>query len=64
MDLVTEVARIPRPGETVRGESLRYYPGGKGANQAVAAARLGATVAFFGKVGRDPFGDRLVDGLR
>jgi len=64
MDLVTEVARIPLPGETVRGESLRYYPGGKGANQAVAAARLGATVAFFGKVGRDPFGDRLVDGMR
>ncbi len=64
MDLVTEVARIPRPGETVAGESLRYYPGGKGANQAVAAARLGAAVAFFGKVGRDPFGDRLVEGLR
>jgi ribokinase len=64
MDLVTEVARIPRPGETVAGESLRYYPGGKGANQAVAAARLGAAVAFFGKVGRDPFGDRLIEGLR
>lgn len=64
MDLVTEVARIPRPGETVAGESLRYYPGGKGANQAIAAARLGSAVAFFGKVGRDPFGDRLIQGLR
>lgn len=64
MDLVTEVSRIPRPGETVSGESLRFYPGGKGANQAVAAARLGASVAFFGKVGRDPFGDRLIEGLR
>jgi ribokinase len=64
MDIVTEVARIPRPGETVLGRSLHYYPGGKGANQAVAAARLGATVAFFGKVGHDAFGDQLVQGLR
>jgi ribokinase len=43
---------------------MRHYLGGKGANQAVAAARLGASVSFFGKVGRDPFGERLLEGLR
>jgi ribokinase len=64
MDIVAEVARMPRPGETVAGRALREYPGGKGANQAVAAARLGASVSFFGKVGRDPFGERLLEGLR
>ena len=64
MDVVTEVSRIPRPGETVAGKSMRHYLGGKGANQAVAAARLGAPVFFFGKVGRDPFGERLLEGLR
>jgi len=64
MDVVTEVSRIPRPGETVAGKSMRHYLGGKGANQAVAAARLGASVSFFGKVGRDPFGERLLEGLR
>jgi ribokinase len=64
MDVVTEVTRIPRPGETVAGKSMCHYLGGKGANQAVAAARLGASVSFFGKVGRDPFGERLLEGLR
>jgi ribokinase len=64
IDVVTEVTRIPRPGETVAGKSMRHYLGGKGANQAVAAARLGASVSFFGKVGRDPFGERLLEGLR
>jgi len=64
IDVVTEVSRIPRPGETVAGKSMRHYLGGKGANQAVAAARLGASVSFFGKVGRDPFGERLLEGLR
>jgi ribokinase len=64
MDVVTEVSRIPRPGETVAGKRMRHYLGGKGANQAVAAARLGASVSFFGKVGRDPFGERLLEGLR
>jgi ribokinase len=64
MDVVTEVSRIPRPGETVAGKSMRHYLGGKGANQAVAAARLGAFVSFFGRVGRDPFGERLLEGLR
>jgi ribokinase len=63
MDVVTEVARIPGPGETVLGKSVRRYPGGKGANQAVAAARLGESVAFFGKVGVDAFGDELLASL-
>ena len=64
MDVVTEVPRIPGPGETVLGTSARRYPGGKGANQAVAAARLGETVAFFGKVGTDVFGEELLAELR
>ncbi len=64
MDVVTEVTRIPRPGETVPGKRMCYYPGGKGANQAVAAARLGASVSFLGMVGGDSFGERLLDGLR
>jgi len=64
MDVVTEVPRIPRPGETVLGRTVRRYPGGKGANQAVAAARLGGSVAFFGKVGADVFGEELLTELR
>ncbi|MCK5586990.1 ribokinase, partial [Candidatus Bipolaricaulota bacterium] len=64
MDVVTEVPRIPEPGETVLGRSVRRYPGGKGANQAVAAARLGADVAFCGKVGVDVFGEELLTQLR
>jgi len=64
MDIVAEVARMPRPGETVPGRALREYPGGKGANQAVAAARLDGAVAFYGKVGRDAYGERLLDAMR
>jgi ribokinase len=64
MDVVIEVPRIPKPGETVLGKSVRRYPGGKGANQAVAAARLGEDVAFCGKVGADVFGEELVAELR
>ena len=63
MDVVTEMPRIPRPGETVLAGATARYPGGKGANQAVAAARMGESVAFFGKVGADPYGDELVDCL-
>ena len=63
MDLVIEVPRIPRPGETVRGRDVVCYPGGKGANQAVAAARLGSDVALFGRVGCDAFGDRVLASL-
>ncbi|MGC9018267.1 MAG: ribokinase [Candidatus Bipolaricaulaceae bacterium] len=60
MDLVTVVERLPSPGETVLGRSFARYPGGKGLNQAVAAARLGAEVLLFGRVGKDPFGEELL----
>jgi ribokinase len=53
-DFVVRAARFPAPGETLLGESFAVYGGGKGANQAIAAARLGATVEFFGAAGRDP----------
>ncbi len=59
MDLVLEVARLPRPGETVRSHVFRQAPGGKGANQAVAAARLGAVVTHIGRVGDDAYGEEL-----
>ena len=63
MDLVVTVPHLPRPGETVLGERLGRYPGGKGANQAVAAARLGGQVAMVGRVGADDFGPELVENL-
>ncbi len=64
MDLVMRAPRIPRPGETVLGGELDRYPGGKGANQAVACARLGSQVAMVGRVGDDPYGQRLLDSLQ
>jgi ribokinase len=63
LDVVVEVERHPAPGETVVGGDRRELPGGKGANQAVAAARLGAAVAMVGRVGADAAGRRLRDGL-
>ena len=63
MDLVTVAARFPAPGETLLGERFLTVPGGKGANQAVAAARLGAEVALVGAVGDDAFGTSLKQGL-
>jgi ribokinase len=63
LDLVAQCARLPRPGETVAGRSLREIPGGKGANQAVAAARLGAHVTMIGRVGDDAYGRRLREAL-
>ena len=63
MDLVTRLPRLPRPGETLAGQSFVTVPGGKGANQAVAAARLGASVAMIGCVGADAYGQQLRDGL-
>ena len=63
MDLVTRVERLPQPGETVAGLDLAYSPGGKGANQAVAAARLGGRVHFVGRVGDDAFGKLLMANL-
>lgn len=64
MDLVVKAPRIPRVGETVSGGTFGMFPGGKGANQAVAAARLGAQVAMVGVVGDDAFGRQLLEGLR
>ncbi|MFF2202995.1 ribokinase [Streptomyces sp. NPDC058145] len=63
MDLVTYVAQAPQRGETVTGRDFRTIPGGKGANQAIAAARAGATVSMIGAVGNDAFGVRLRDTL-
>lgn len=64
MDLVTRVSRIPLPGETLIGQSFTTICGGKGANQAVAAARLGANVTFLGCVGADAFGGQLRAALQ
>jgi ribokinase len=64
MDLVVTVPHLPRPGETVLGAGLGRYPGGKGANQAIAAARLGGQVALVGRVGGDDFGPGLVENLK
>ena len=63
LDLVARVERMPRPGETVLALGYAEHPGGKGANQAVAAARAGARVAMVGRVGHDDAGRRLRDGL-
>jgi ribokinase len=56
MDLVAVSKKRPKAGETVIGETFHTVPGGKGANQAVAAARLGANVAMVGAVGNDDYG--------
>ena len=64
MDLVVRASRFPDPGETILGEDLLTFPGGKGANQAVAASRLGAEVAITGRVGNDSFGSTLIDNLK
>src|SRR5690606_8362086 len=56
--------RHPLPGETLSGSDYVRHPGGKGANQAVAVAKLGARVAFVGAVGRDEFGALLIDSLK
>ncbi|AKJ99267.1 ribokinase [Pseudomonas brassicacearum] len=63
MDLVTRAPRLPRGGETLIGQSFSTIPGGKGANQAVAAARLGAQVAMVGCVGSDAYGQQLRGAL-
>src|SRR5687768_1002087 len=64
MDLVARVPHLPRAGETITGTSFQTIPGGKGANQAVAAARLGAQVHLVGRVGDDDMGRRLAKALR
>ncbi len=64
MALIGTATRLPQPGETLRGERFYTAPGGKGATQAVAAARLGANVKMVGRVGKDMFGPRLLDALK
>lgn len=63
-DMTIKGDRLPKPGETVLGGEFRMGPGGKGANQAVAAQRLGADVSFICKVGRDIFGDNAIAGYQ
>lgn len=63
MDVVLKSERVPSGGETIFGESYSYIPGGKGANQGVAAARLGAAVTFVGRVGKDSHGSELKSNL-
>lgn len=63
-DMVVKAARLPGPGETVTGGQFIMAAGGKGANQAVAAARLGAEVTLVAKVGRDVFGDQAIEKYR
>lgn len=64
LDLVARCERLPRPGETVGGATVARFPGGKGANQAVACARLGAEVTMIGAVGRDALAEEALQGLR
>jgi len=63
-DMVVKTGRFPRPGETLLGGEFFMFPGGKGANQAVAAARLGGHVTFISKVGNDLFGRQALEGFR
>lgn len=63
MDLVCRVGVMPRPGQTITGSHFSTIPGGKGANQAIAAARLGGDVHMIARVGDDDFGQRLINGL-
>jgi ribokinase len=63
MDLVVRAPRIPSPGETVLGGAYRTFPGGKGANQAVAAARMGAQVCLVGSIGDDAHGPKIKSAL-
>lgn len=63
-DLVQNVAKLPRAGETLRGGGVRTFAGGKGGNQAVAAARMGGRVSMIAQVGRDSFAEALLESLR
>ena len=63
-DLVVRAPRFPQPGETISGDDLQIIPGGKGANQAVAAARQGVSVSMIGRVGNDSFGPELINNLK
>ena len=63
-DLIVSLERLPRPGETILGGRFQIAGGGKGANQAVAAARAGGQIRFIARIGRDSFGDRAIAALR
>jgi ribokinase len=63
-DMVVKTERFPKPGETIIGGEFFMFPGGKGANQAVAAARLGGDVTFVAKVGNDVFGKQALEGFK
>ena len=64
MDMVMQLEKLPRPGDTVLCPSYQLIPGGKGGNQAVAAAKAGAQVKLFSKVGNDEFGRMILDSLK
>ncbi|MBQ2676796.1 MAG: ribokinase [Clostridia bacterium] len=64
MDMVINVDKMPEAGQTLFGEKYCYIPGGKGANQGVAAARLGAQVTFLGRVGDDDFGRTMIENFK
>ncbi len=64
MDLVVRAPHLPQPGETILGRDFKTFPGGKGANQAVAASRLGGHVKLIGRVGNDAFGAELLRTLQ
>ena len=64
MDLVARCKKLPRPGQTLTADSFSEIPGGKGANQAVAASRAGARVSMIGRLGQDAFAARLRQGLQ
>ncbi|MBV8060009.1 MAG: ribokinase [Alphaproteobacteria bacterium] len=64
MDIVTRCRHHPHIGETIHGDSVTFYPGGKGANQAIASAKAGAETHLLGVVGKDAFGTQLLDYLR
>lgn len=64
MDMVMETDRLPKVGETLLGDTIDYYVGGKGANQAVAAARIGAPVSLIAKIGDDTFGSKVYQHLK
>src|SRR5512133_4187810 len=63
-DMILKMDRIPKPGETIIGGEFMTAAGGKGANQAVAAARAGADVTFIARVGRDMFGEKAIAGFK
>jgi len=64
MDIVSKVEELPQPGQSVKSSNFKFVPGGKGANQAVAASRLGGRVSFLGKVGKDAFGKTITAFLK